>query len=91
MLAIKETNRNKPTTVLALIPYHIEYYVTCTHLADKMVSTCLRHVAPINKGGGRMQPSEPIPAYTAVLRMTNPAIRLKALREIVLSHFLKRA
>ena len=89
-LASQKTGGNGSTKSLALISYRLEFYVTNSHLADEMMSNCLRHVAFINKERDymrTMQPSEPILAYSAALKMIKPEVRLEALREFMLSCF----
>lgn len=89
-LASWKTDGDSLAKALALISYRLEFYLTSSHLADEMVSNCFRQVAFINKEKDLMravQPSEPILAYTAASKMINPEVRLKALREFMLSCF----
>ena len=89
-LAIQKTDGDSPTKALALMSYRLEFDLTDIHLAEQMVSNCLRLVAFMNTERGLMrtiQPTEPILAYTAALRMINSQTRCNVLREFVSSCF----
>lgn len=61
-----------------------------SHLADEMVSSCLRNLVYINNERDLMrtvQPSEPILAYTAATRMFRLEVPLGILRKLILSCF----
>lgn len=80
--------REGATKAIPLLSYRVNFYVISHNLAEKMVSSCLCYIVYINQGRNLLrtvQPSEPVLAYTAATRMSNPTTRFSAL------HVLKGA
>ena len=68
-LAKRKTDGEGATKAITLLSYRVHFYVTSHHLAEEMVSSCLRCIIYINKGRNLLrtfQPSEPVLAYTVL-------------------------
>lgn len=89
-LATRKTDGEGATKAIALLSYRVHFYVTSHHLAEEMVSSCLRCIMYINKGRNLLrtfQPSEPVLAYTAATKMSNPTTRFAVVKHFVAACF----
>lgn len=89
-LANQKIDGNSSAKSLFLMSYRIDFYICSSHLADEMVSSCLRNLVYINNERDLMrmiQPSEPILAYTAATRMFRLEMPLGIRWKLVLSCF----
>lgn len=85
-LAARKTDGEGATKAIALLSYRVHFHVTSHYLAEEMVSSCLRCIMYINKELNLIrtfQPSEPLLAYTAATKMSNPTTRLTVLKHFV--------